>query len=78
MLNFTYVIFGIDIFAYINIYTMYKTLNKPSSSKLFIGIYVLALFILLVGMTFISYSLADTALYFELDNCNMNAITFLY
>lgn len=60
------------------LYPMLKIHKKRSLSKLLVGIYVSLFFILLIGSITIGYSIADNALYFDIDNSDINAITYLY
>lgn len=60
------------------LYPMLKIHKKRKLSKLLVGIYVSLFFILLIGSITIGYSIADNALYFDIDNSDINAITYLY
>lgn len=57
---------------------MLKTLKTRSLSSLSIGIYFLILFLLLFGMIMVTYNMADTAINLDIDNTDINAVTYIY
>lgn len=57
---------------------MLKTQKTLSLSSLSIGIYFLILFLLLFGMIMVTYNMADTAINLDIDNTDINAVTYIY
>jgi len=57
---------------------MFKIRKEKTLNKILLSLYIFAFFMLLFGMTLISYTLVDSAFTFEVANLNVDAITYLY